>query len=42
MALAFDDVILFAPDPNAKAPVPFDPALVTQLLGTLTGQAASI
>jgi hypothetical protein len=42
MALAFDDVILFAPDPNASAPVPFDPALVTQLLGTLTGQAASI
>lgn len=42
MASAFDDVILFAPDPNASAPVPFDPALVTQLLGTLTGQAASI
>ena len=42
MALAFDDVILFAPDPNASAPVPFDPALVAQLLGKLTGQAASI
>ena len=42
MALAFDDVILFAPDPNASAPVPFDPALVAQLIGTLKGQAASI
>jgi hypothetical protein len=42
MAMAFDDVILFAPDPNASAPVPFDPALVAQLLGKLTGQAASI
>ena len=42
MAVAFDDVILFAPDPKASAPVPFDPALVTQLLGTLKGQAASI
>jgi hypothetical protein len=42
MALAFDDVILFMPDPGAKAPVAFDPALVTQLLTTLQGQAASI
>jgi len=42
MASAFDDLILFAPDPTASATLPFDPALVTQLLGTLTGQAASI
>lgn len=41
MALAFDDVILFAPDPNAKAPVQFDPALVTQLIETLKGKAGS-
>lgn len=42
MALAFDDVILFAPDPNAKGPVAFDPALVTQLVTALKGQAGSI
>lgn len=42
MALAFDDVILFAPDPGASAPVPFDPALVTSLVETLKGNAGSI
>lgn len=41
MALAFDDVILFAPDPNAKAPVQFDPALVTQLIETLKSKVGS-
>lgn len=42
MALAFDDVILFAPDPAATAPVAFDPALVLDLVKTLQGQVASI
>lgn len=41
MALAFDDVILFAPDPNANAPVQFDPALITRLIETLKGKAGS-
>jgi hypothetical protein len=42
LALAFDDVILMAPDPNASAPVAFDPALVAQLVATLKGEAGSI
>ncbi|MGL4235174.1 hypothetical protein [Tabrizicola sp.] len=42
MAVAFDDVILSAPDPDARAPVPFDPALVDGLVGTLKSEAGKI
>jgi hypothetical protein len=42
MALDFDEVILFAPDPAASAPVAFDPALITTLVATLKGEIASI
>ncbi|MDM7931738.1 hypothetical protein [Tabrizicola sp.] len=42
MALAFDDVILFAPDPGASGPVKFDPGLVTSLVETLRGNSGSI
>jgi hypothetical protein len=42
MALAFDEVVLFAPDPNAKAPVVFDPALIADLIATLSGASGSI
>jgi hypothetical protein len=41
LALAIDDVILFAPDPSATAPVAFDKALVTKLVGTLKGEIGS-
>jgi hypothetical protein len=42
MALAFDDVVLTAPDPGAKAPVAFDPAVVAAMIATLRGQLESI
>lgn len=42
MVLAFDEVVLLAPDPAAKAPVQFDPALVAQMIETLKGQLQSI
>ena len=38
MALAIDDVIVVAPDPAASAPVPFDPALVINLLSILKSE----
>ncbi|WP_149587249.1 hypothetical protein [Tabrizicola flagellatus] len=42
MALAFDDVVMFAPDPAARGPVAFDPALVSNLIATLKGQIQSL
>lgn len=41
-AMAFDDVILFMPDPHQLAPVAFDPALILDLVKKLeaTAQAA--
>jgi hypothetical protein len=42
MALAFDDVVLTAPDPGAKAPVAFDPAVVAAMIATLRGELESI
>lgn len=41
-AMAFDDVILFMPDPHQPAPVAFDPALILDLVKKLetTAQAA--
>jgi hypothetical protein len=42
MALAFDDVVLTAPDPGAKAPVEFDPAMVSAMIATLKGELDSI
>lgn len=42
MVVAFDDVILTAPDPNAKAPVAFDPAVVGNLITALKGGMEAI
>lgn len=42
MILAFDEVVLLAPDPAAKAPVAFDPAVVSNLIATLKGQMQSL
>lgn len=42
MVIAFDDVVILAPDPAATAPVQFDPALVLQMIETLKGQLESI
>lgn len=41
-AMAFDDVILFMPDPDQPAPVAFDPALIMDLVAKLEaiGRAA--
>lgn len=42
VALAFDDVVLSLPDPNAKAPVAFDPAIVQGLVSALEQAATAI
>jgi hypothetical protein len=42
MALEFDNVVLALPDPNAKAPVVLDPAVVQDLVSTLEQAAASL
>lgn len=42
MALAFDDVILSMPDPNAGGPVTFDPAPILAAIGILEGLAGSV
>lgn len=42
MALAFDDVILSMPDPNAAGPVSFDPAPILAAIGVLEGLAGSV
>jgi hypothetical protein len=38
--MAFDDLILFMPDPKQTAPVAFDPALILDLLTKLEVKAS--
>ncbi|NHB75695.1 hypothetical protein G8O29_02930 [Rhodobacter sp. M37P] len=39
--LDFDEVLMLAPDPAAKAPVQFDPALIGKLVTSLEGRLSS-
>lgn len=41
-AIAFDDVILFMPDPDQPVPVAFDPKLILDLVQTLEATAKAV
>ncbi|MFN4191583.1 MAG: hypothetical protein ACK4FR_01455 [Tabrizicola sp.] len=42
MVVAFDGVVLMAPDPAARAAVQFDPAVVAELIATIKGLVDSV